>query len=72
MSLQVVNRTEFDLPTVKLVRSVLYAECSLPCSATLRTPLQVIFQRISFQNLQTGSTLGNLHFYRMLHPEKNI
>jgi len=40
---QVVNRTEFDLPTVKLVRSVLYAECSLPCSATLRTPLQAVY-----------------------------
>ena len=39
---QVVNKTEFDLPTVKLVRSLLYAECSLPASATLRTPLQVI------------------------------
>ena len=38
---QVVNKTEFDLPTVKLVRSLLYAECSLPASATLRTPLQV-------------------------------
>ena len=38
---QVVNKAEFDLPTVKLVRSLLYAECSLPSSATLRTPLQV-------------------------------
>jgi len=40
---QVVNKTEFDLPTVKLVRSLLYAECSLPSSATLRTPLQAVF-----------------------------
>ena len=60
MSLQVVNRTEFDLPTVKLVRSVLYAECSLPCSATLRTPLQVIFQRISFTNFTNKLNIRKL------------
>ena len=69
MSLQVVNRTEFDLPTVKLVRSVLYAECSLPCSATLRTPLQVIFQRISFNNFTNKLSIREL---TLLHPEKII
>jgi len=40
---EVVNTTQFDLPTVKLVRSLLYAECKLPASGVLRTPLQAVF-----------------------------
>ena len=40
---EVVNQTEFSLPTVALSRAVLFAECRLPASATLRTPLQAVY-----------------------------